>query len=54
MRPMDLQIQLMTAADWPAVRAIYEEGIATGICESESSMLFLLPLWYCLGAAPPL
>jgi L-amino acid N-acyltransferase YncA len=28
---MSFQIQLMTAADWPAVRAIYQEGITTGI-----------------------
>ncbi len=25
-----IEIRLMTPADWPAVRAIYEEGIATG------------------------
>jgi len=29
MRPMT--IEPMTAADWPAVRAIYEEGLATGL-----------------------
>ena len=27
---MDLRIEPMTPADWPAVAAIYEEGIATG------------------------
>jgi L-amino acid N-acyltransferase YncA len=27
---MDVGIRDMTAADWPAVRAIYQEGIATG------------------------
>jgi L-amino acid N-acyltransferase YncA len=32
---MSIQIQPMTAADWPAVRAIYEEGIATGIATFE-------------------
>jgi phosphinothricin acetyltransferase len=26
----DLEIRPMTASDWPAVRSIYEEGIATG------------------------
>jgi L-amino acid N-acyltransferase YncA len=27
---MDLSIEPMTAADWPAVREVYAEGIATG------------------------
>ena len=30
-------IDLMQAADWPAVRAIYEEGIATGLATFERS-----------------
>lgn len=28
---MGLRINIMTPDDWPAVRAIYEEGIATGL-----------------------
>ncbi|HEY7545745.1 MAG TPA: N-acetyltransferase, partial [Blastocatellia bacterium] len=28
--PMDFSIDSLTASDWPAVRAIYLEGIATG------------------------
>jgi L-amino acid N-acyltransferase YncA len=27
---IDMRIDAMTADDWPAVRAIYEEGLATG------------------------
>jgi phosphinothricin acetyltransferase len=34
---MDIQIQPMTPADWPAVRAIYEEGIATGAATFETA-----------------
>jgi L-amino acid N-acyltransferase YncA len=28
---MKVRVEAMTPADWPAVRAIYEEGMATGI-----------------------
>jgi len=38
---MDLQIEMMTPADWPAVRAIYEEGIATGVATFET----VAPSW---------
>jgi L-amino acid N-acyltransferase YncA len=34
-------VQPMTAADWPAVRAIYEEGIATGDATFETDV----PSW---------
>jgi phosphinothricin acetyltransferase len=30
-KPMSFLIEAMTADDWPAVRAIYEEGLATGV-----------------------
>lgn len=32
-----ISIRPMTAADWPAVRAIYEAGIATGNATFETS-----------------
>jgi phosphinothricin acetyltransferase len=35
---MTVTIAAMTAADWPAVRAIYEEGIATGNATLETSV----------------
>ena len=34
---MDLQIDVMTPDDWPDVRAIYEEGIATGLGTFETA-----------------
>jgi L-amino acid N-acyltransferase YncA len=34
---MQHQILVMSAADWPAVRAIYEQGIATGNATFEKS-----------------
>ena len=34
---MQMRIEPMTANDWPAVRAIYEEGLATGIGSFEVS-----------------
>jgi L-amino acid N-acyltransferase YncA len=34
---MDIRIDAMTPADWPEVRAIYEEGIATGLGTFETS-----------------
>jgi len=33
----DLLVRPLTAADWPAVRAIYEEGIATGDATFETA-----------------
>ena len=38
---MDIQIQPLTPGDWPAVRAIYEEGIATGFATFET----VAPSW---------
>lgn len=38
---MQMRIEPMTANDWPAVRAIYEEGLATGIGSFEVSS----PAW---------
>jgi L-amino acid N-acyltransferase YncA len=35
--PQDFSIRSMVAADWPAVRAIYEMGIATGDATFETS-----------------
>lgn len=32
----DVTVDAMTAADWPAVRAIYEAGIATGLATFET------------------
>ena len=32
----DVRIEAMTADDWPAVRAIYEQGIATGFATFET------------------
>ena len=34
---MQMRIELMTANNWPSVRAIYEEGLATGIGSFEVS-----------------
>jgi phosphinothricin acetyltransferase len=34
-KPMPFRIEPMTADDWPAVRAIYEEGLATGLASFE-------------------
>jgi len=42
-----LTIEDMTEADWPAVRAIYEEGIATGLGTFETSA----PSWDDWNAA---
>ena len=36
-RPADIRIEAMTAADWPAVAAIYAEGIATGDATFETA-----------------
>jgi L-amino acid N-acyltransferase YncA len=38
---MDIRIEEMTAADWPCVRAIYAEGIATGMGTFETAV----PSW---------
>ncbi len=38
---MSYHIEQMQAADWPQVRAIYEEGIATGIATFEAET----PAW---------
>ena len=40
-------IEPMTPADWPAVRAIYEQGIATGIATFETAA----PTWEAWDAA---
>lgn len=42
-----VQVSLMTATDWPAVRAIYEEGIATGNSTFETTT----PDWAAWDAA---
>jgi phosphinothricin acetyltransferase len=39
--PVHLRIDAMTAADWPEVRRIYEEGLATGIASFETTC----PAW---------
>lgn len=44
---MDFRIDAMTAEDWPAVRAIYEEGIATGVGTFETAA----PSWAEWNAA---
>jgi phosphinothricin acetyltransferase len=44
---MDFRIEAMTAEDWPAVRAIYEEGIATGLGTFEIAA----PTWEAWNAA---
>ena len=36
-----MRIELMTADDWPSVRAIYEEGLATGVATFEIAV----PSW---------
>ncbi len=35
---MSLRIEKMTAGDWPSVKSIYEEGIATGNATLETSV----------------
>jgi phosphinothricin acetyltransferase len=44
---MPLRIEQMTVDDWPAVRAIYEEGIATGLGTFETAA----PSWEQWNAA---
>ncbi len=44
---MDLRIEPMTADDWPSVRAIYEEGMATGLGTFETAA----PSWEQWNAA---
>jgi L-amino acid N-acyltransferase YncA len=44
---MSVEIHLMSSADWPSVRAIYEEGIATGNATFEKSA----PEWKVWDAA---
>jgi phosphinothricin acetyltransferase len=44
---MQMRIEPMTASDWPAVRAIYEEGLASGIGSFEVSS----PEWEQWNAA---
>ncbi|HKM91063.1 MAG TPA: GNAT family N-acetyltransferase [Candidatus Acidoferrales bacterium] len=34
---MEFRVEEMTAEDWPAVKAIYEEGIATGVGTFETA-----------------
>ena len=46
-RGVEARIMPMTAADWPAVRAIYEEGIATGNATFETAV----PEWPAWDAA---
>lgn len=38
---MEFRIESMKAEDWPQVRAIYDEGVATGQATSEKE----LPSW---------
>jgi len=42
-----IRIEPMTPADWPAVRAIYEQGIATGVATFETAA----PTWEAWDAA---
>jgi phosphinothricin acetyltransferase len=44
---MPVRIEPMTAGDWPSVRAIYEEGLATGIGSFETAA----PSWEQWNAA---
>jgi L-amino acid N-acyltransferase YncA len=44
---MQMQIDLMTPGDWPEVRRIYEEGIATGLTTFETQV----PSWEKWDAA---
>jgi L-amino acid N-acyltransferase YncA len=44
---MEFRIEAMTAEDWPAVRAIYEEGMATGLGTFETEA----PSWEAWNAA---
>lgn len=41
MRDYAMTVDAMTADDWPAVRAIYEEGLATGLGSLETTA----PTW---------
>jgi L-amino acid N-acyltransferase YncA len=43
----DLRIELMSPVDWPEVRAIYEQGIATGLGTFET----VVPSWEDWNAA---
>ncbi len=36
--PLDVSVRALQASDWPAVRRIYAEGIATGIATFETSV----------------
>ena len=47
--PAGLIIAPMTPDDWPAVRRIYAEGIATGNATFETET----PTWETLGSQPP-
>jgi len=38
MVPTDVTVRAMTAEDWPAVRRIYAEGIASGLATFETSV----------------
>jgi phosphinothricin acetyltransferase len=44
---MDFQIEALTPDDWPAVKAIYEEGMATGVGTFETAA----PTWEQWNAA---
>jgi len=44
---MDFRVEAMTAEDWPAVRAIYEEGLATRVATFER----VAPSWNEWNAA---
>jgi phosphinothricin acetyltransferase len=44
---MEFQIDALTAADWPEVRRIYEEGLATGVGSFETTS----PSWEQWDAA---
>jgi L-amino acid N-acyltransferase YncA len=44
---LDFRIETMTANDWPDVRAIYEDGLATGVATFEIAA----PLWEQWDAA---
>ena len=44
---MNFRIEAMTPEDWPAVRAIYEEGMATGLGTFETEA----PSWEAWNAA---
>lgn len=46
-REMKVRIDVMSPADWPEIRAIYEEGIATGLGTFETKA----PTWEEWNAA---